>query len=151
MVAYLKASSKEKTYLDYLPEVQEAEKEEAMEPTCNLTVASTSKPKVMSFFPLQKHKGSQPTMTPCAWVVHLEEESTNQDEGAEGEDPDGIKGITKEFILCLARAVKDAQQEGKHYYHCNSPDHFICECPLVVASRKDTFKSEREDSTKEGS
>ena len=40
-------------------------------------------------------------------------------------DPDGIKGVTEEFIVCLARAVKDAQQEEKHCYHCSSPDHFI--------------------------
>ena len=56
-------------------------------------------------------------MTPSAWVAHLEEESADQEEGAEGEDPDGIEGVTEEFIVHLARAVYDARQEEKHCYH----------------------------------
>ena len=44
-------------------------------------------------------------------MVHLEEESADKEECIDSEDPDGIKGITKEFIAHLARAVKDAQQE----------------------------------------
>ena len=52
MVAYLKASSNEKTYSNYLQVVQEVEKEEAMEPSNNQHVASTNKPHVMSFFPV---------------------------------------------------------------------------------------------------
>ena len=35
MVAYLKASSNEKIYLDYLQAAQEAEKVEVMEPSCS--------------------------------------------------------------------------------------------------------------------
>ena len=35
MVAYLKANTNEKTYSDYLQVAREAEKEEAMEPSCN--------------------------------------------------------------------------------------------------------------------
>ena len=49
MVAYLKASTNEKTYLDYLKAVREAEKEEAMEPSHSQTANNTSKPKAMSF------------------------------------------------------------------------------------------------------
>ena len=52
IVAYLKASTNEKTHSDYLRAVREAEKEDAMEPSCNQTVDITSKPKMMSFFPL---------------------------------------------------------------------------------------------------
>ena len=37
--------------------------------------------------------------------------SANKEEGTESKDPNGIEGITKEFIVHLARAVKDAQQE----------------------------------------
>ena len=44
MVAYLKASSNEKTYSDYLQAVCEAEKEEVMEPDHNMPAVSTSKP-----------------------------------------------------------------------------------------------------------
>ena len=125
MVAYLKASTNEKTYSDCLWAVRKAEKEEAMDPSCSQTADSTSKSKVMSFFPLQKLKGTQPTKTPAVWVAHLEEESANKEEGTESEDPNGIKGVTEEFIVCLARAVKDTQQEEKHCYHCSSPEHFI--------------------------
>ena len=70
------------------------------------------------------------------WVVHLEEESTNKEEGAESEDLNGIEGMTEEFIVHLARAVKDIQQEEKHCYHCSSPEHFL-DCLLVKASRID--------------
>ena len=52
MVAYLKAGTNEKTYSDYLWAVREAEKEEAMEPSCFQAADSMSKPKVMSFFSL---------------------------------------------------------------------------------------------------
>ena len=109
MVAYLKASTDEKTYSDYLHAVWEAEKEEVMEPSCSQTADNTCKPKAMSFFPLQKLKGTQPMKTPVVWVAHLEEESTNKEEGTESEDPSGIEGVTEEFIMHLARTVKDAQ------------------------------------------
>ena len=105
LVAHLKASGNERTYSDYLQAVWKVEKEEAMEPYCNQTVASTSMPKVMSFFPLWKLKGSQPSKTPSVWVAHLEEESADKEECIDSEDPDGIEGITKEFIVHLARAV----------------------------------------------
>ena len=108
MVTYLKASTNEKMYSDYLRVVREAEKEEVIEPSCSQMADSTSKPKMMSFFSLQKLKGTQPARTPTVWMVHLEEESTNKGEGAESEDPDGIKDITEEFMVCIARAVKDA-------------------------------------------
>ena len=67
----------------------------------------------------------QPARTPPVWMVHLEEEKTDKEEGTESEDPDGIKGMTEEFMVCLARAVKDAQQEEKCCYHCSSLEHFI--------------------------
>ena len=51
MVTYLKASTNEKTYSDYLQVVREAEKEEVMEPSHNLMADNQNKPKVMSFFP----------------------------------------------------------------------------------------------------
>ena len=68
----------------------------------------------MRFFPLQKLKGTQPTKTPAVWVAHLEEEGTDKEEGAESKDPKGIEGVTKEFMVHLARAVKDAQCEEKY-------------------------------------
>ena len=65
MVAYLKASTNEKTYSDYLWPAREAEKEEAMKSSHSQTAENASKPKVMSFFPLWKLKGTQPTKTPA--------------------------------------------------------------------------------------
>ena len=78
------------------------EKEEVIEPSHSQTAASKSKPKVISFFPLWKLKGSQPAVTPLVQVAHLEEESANKEECAKGEDPDGIEGVTEEFTVHLA-------------------------------------------------
>ena len=135
MVAYLKASTNEKTYSNYLLAVREAEKEEVMEPSHSQTADNPTRPKAMSFFPLQKLKGTQPVKTPAVWVAHLEEDGTDKEGSAECDDPDGIKGMTEEFIVCLARAVKETQQDEKCCYHCGSLEHFIHECPLMKASR----------------
>ena len=70
-------------------------------------------------------------------MAHLEEKSTNEEEGVDGEDPDGIKDMTKEFIVCLARAVKDAQQIEKHGFHCESPDNYMCNCPWLAGMKAD--------------
>ena len=48
--AYLKASTNEKTYSDYLQTAMEAEKEETMEPSHSQTANNEGMPKVMSFF-----------------------------------------------------------------------------------------------------
>ena len=70
----------------------------------------------------------------------------------ESEDPDGIKGITEEFIVCLARAVKDAQQEKIHCYYCRVLAALYLQLPIgeVVPNRL-TFKPKGGDGTKEGS
>ena len=77
-------------------------------------------------------------------MAHLEEEKTDKKEGTKSEDPDGIVGVTEEFIVHFAQAVKDAQQEVKHCYHCSSPEHFICNCLLVKASRTDPHLNQKE-------
>ena len=148
MVAYLKASQHEKNYSDYLRAAREVEKEESMELSQNpwsQVIDNTAKPKTTSFFPLQKLKGNQPISkmaTVC--LVHLEEESIEREEEDETEDPDGIDGVTKDFMVHLAWAVKDAQVEEKHCYHCSSPEHFICSCPLVRASRENMQLNHKE-------
>ena len=38
-------------------------------------------------------------------------------------------------MVCLERAMKDAQKKEKCCYHCSSLDHFIHDCPLVKALR----------------
>ena len=138
MVAYLKNTPDERTYSNYLHAVWEAEKKEAVEPSYSQTADTTSKPKAKSFFPLRKLKGTQPTKTPAVQLAHLEEEAADNKEGAESEDPNGIHSVTEEFIVCLARAVKEAQLEEKHWYYCSSLEHFIRDCPLVKTARKDS-------------
>ena len=108
-----------------------------MGPSCSQTTDRTRKLKAMSFFPLQKLKGTQPARPNAVQVVHLEEDSDDKEEGAESEDPDENKGMTEEFIVHLARAVKEAQQAEKHCYHCSSLEHFFYDCPLVKTSRSD--------------
>ena len=41
--------------------------------------------------------------------MQLEEEDAEDGEDQESDDPDGIEGVTEEFMVWLARAVKDAQ------------------------------------------
>ena len=87
--------------------------------------------------PLRKLKGNQPLLKkPAVCLAHLEEEDTSDDEDQESDDPSGIKGVTEEFMVHLAGAVKDAQADEKCCYHCSSPGHFIHNCPLVKTSRE---------------
>ena len=51
-------------------------------------------------------------------------------------DPDSINGVMEEFMVHLAWAVKDTPLGEKCCYHCSSPEHFICDCLLVRASRE---------------
>ena len=64
MVAYLKAGLQVRTYSDYLRATWEVGKEDSMElpwgPKTQMTNAPP-KPKAISFFPLRKLKGNQPT------------------------------------------------------------------------------------------
>ena len=93
---------------------------------------SLSKPRTTSFFPLRKLKGNQPlSMKPAICLAQLEEEDADDSEDPENDDPGGIEGVMEEFMIWLARAVKDAQMDDKHCYHCSSPEHFINNCPLM--------------------
>ena len=80
-----------------------------MEPFQSQTADNTAKPKVTSFFPLWKLKGTQPAVkAPTVFLAHLEEKSAEKDEAVDSEDPDGIEGVMEKFMVHLARAVKDA-------------------------------------------
>ena len=93
------------------------------------------KPRATSFFPLRKLKDNQPILKmPTVHLVHLEEEDASDNEDQESDNPSRIKGVTEEFVVCLARGVKDTQADEKHCYHCSSPEHFICNCPLIKTS-----------------
>ena len=115
-----------------------------MEPSHSQTTNKTSKPKMTSFFPPWKLKGTQPTKTPAIRAMHLEEEGSKEVAGTKSEDPNGIKGVTEEFIVCLARAVKETQKDKKWCYHCSSTDHFMHEYLLVKASRSATHLNQKE-------
>ena len=66
------------------------------------------KPRTTSFFPLREVKGNQPILKkPAVHLVHLEEEDASDDEDQESDNPGRIKGVMEEFMVCLARAVKD--------------------------------------------
>ena len=69
-------------------------------------------------------------------LAHLEEEDARDDEDQDSDDPGGIKGAKERFMVCLPRAVKDAQVNEKCCYHCSGTEHFICNCPLVKALRE---------------
>ena len=112
MVAYLKVGPQVRTYSDYFRAAQEAEKEDSMElpqgPRTQATDAP-SKPRVTSFFPMRKLKGNQPiSKMSLVHLPHLEEEDAGSDEDKESDNPSRIEGVTEEFMVCLARAVKDA-------------------------------------------
>ena len=139
MVAYLKAGPQVRTYSDYLRAAREAEKEDTIELSQSPRAPATdvpSKLRATSFFPLRKLKGNQPfTRKHAVHLTQLEEEGANDGEDPESNDPDGIKGVTEEFMIRLARVVKDAQGDEKHCYHCSSTEHFIRNCLLMKATR----------------
>ena len=155
MVAYLKVGPQVRTYSDYLRATREAEKEDSIELSQSPRAPATdgpSKLRATSFFPLRKLKGSQPfTKKPAICLAQLEEEGTNDGEDPESDDPDGIKGVTEEFMVRLARAVKDAQMDEKHCYHCSSPEHFIRNCPHEDCQGQEAVKWEGGDGNGEGS
>ena len=97
---------------------------------------SPSKPRTTTFFPLRKLKGNQPfSEKPAIWLVQLEEEDADDGEDPESDDPDRIEGAMEEFMVWLARAMKDAQTDEKHCYHCSSLVHFIHNCLLMKTTR----------------
>ena len=67
--------------------------------------------------------------------MQLEEEDADDGEEQESDDPDGIDGVMEEFMVQLARVVKDVQTDEKHCYHCSSPEHFIHNCLLMKTAR----------------
>ena len=95
-----------------------------------------SKHRTTSFFPLRKLKGNEPlSKKPAVCLAQLEGEDGDHSEDPGSDDPDGLEGVTEEFLVWLARAVKDTQMDEKCCYHCSSPEHFICNCPLMKNAR----------------
>ena len=129
MVAYLKVGPQVRMYSDYLRAAKEAEKEDSLElsqSSRTQTADDLSKPRTTSFFPVRKLKGNQPlSKKPAIHLAQVEKEEADDGKDQESDDPDGIKGVMEEFMVQLARAVKDAQVDEKCCYHCSSPEHFI--------------------------
>ena len=75
---------------------------------------------------------------PTVCLPHLEEVSAEKDEAADSEDPDGIEGVMEEFMVHLARAMKDGPKQRGMLLHCSSLNHFIHDCLLVKALRMDS-------------
>ena len=73
---------------------------------------------------------------PAVHLTHLEEEDAGRDKDEESNDPGGIEGVTKEFMVHLASAVKDTQVEENCCYHCSSLEHFIHNCLLKKTLRE---------------
>ena len=138
-MAYLKAGPQVRTYSDYLRATREAEKEDSIELPRSSRIQTTdgpSKPRTTSFFPLRKLKGSQPFhKKPTVWLAQLEEEDADDGGDPESDDPDRIEGVTKQFMVQLARTVKDTQLDKKCCYHCSSPEHFMHNCLLMKTTR----------------
>ena len=139
MVAYLKVGLQVRMYSDYHRAARKAEKENLKElsPSSKFQNADgPSKPRTTSFFLLRKLKGNQPlSKKPIIHLAQLEEGDADDSEDPESDDPGGIEGVMEEFMIQLARAVKDAQTDEKHFYHCSSPEHFICNCLLIKTTR----------------
>ena len=138
-MAYLKAGPQVRTYSDYLRATREAEKEDSIKLSRSPRPPATdgpTRPRATSFFPLRKLKGSQPfTKKPAVCLAQLDEEGIDEGEDQESDDPNGIEGVMEEFMVWLARAVKDTQMDEKCCYHCSSPEHFICNCLLMKTVR----------------
>ena len=139
MVAYLKAGPRVRTYSNYLRATREAEKEDSIELSQGSrfqTADGPSKPWTTSFFPLRKLKGNQPpSKKSTIHLAQLEEEDGDDSDNPESDDPNGLEGVMEEFMVQLARGVKDAQMDEKCCYHCSSPEHFIHNCPLMKTAR----------------
>ena len=103
MVAYLEVGPQVRTYSDYLRAAREAEKKDSLElsrRSRTQTADSPSKPRTTSFFPLRKLKGNQPlSKKPAIHLPQLEEEEVDDSKDPESDDPDGIEGVTEEFMV----------------------------------------------------
>ena len=155
MVAHLKVELQVRMYSDYLRATRETEKEDSIELSQSSrfqTTDSLCKPRTTSFFPMRKLKGNQPlSKKPTVHLAQLEEEDADNGEDPESDGPGGIKGVTEEFMIQLARVVKDTQTDEKCCYHCSSPEHFIHNCLIMKTVRdKETVKWEGGDGNDEG-
>ena len=118
MVAYLKAGPQVRTYSDYLRATREAKKEDSIELSHSPRIPATdgpSKQRTTSFFPLRKLKGSQPfTKKPTIHAWHnWKKKVLKMARIWKVMTLISINGVNEEFMVWLARAVKDTQMDEK--------------------------------------
>ena len=117
MVAYLKAGVQVRTYSDYLRAAQETEKEDSKElPWGPRTQATNTppKPRATSFFPLRKLKGNQPIPKSLLCIWHIwKNRMPVMMKTKRVMIPAESKGVMVELMVCLERAIKDAQADKK--------------------------------------
>ena len=78
------------------------------------------------------------------------EEGTDKEEGTESEDTNGIEGATKEFTVCLARAVKH-ERGGEMLLPLQQPRTLYLQLPIGEGiQNRPMFKPKGGDGTKEG-
>ena len=156
MVAYLKAETQVRMYSDYLRATREAKKEDSIKLPWSPRPPATdglTKPRATNFFPLRKLKGSQPfTKKPTVRLAQLEEEGIDKDEDQESDDPNGIEGITEEFMVQLARVVKGCSDGWKALLPLQQPRAFYLQLSVNEdCQRQETVKWKGGDSNDEGS
>ena len=111
-----------------------------------------TKPKVMSFFPLWKLKGTQPVKTPAVWVAHLEEDSADKEESAESDDPDGIEGHDRGVYSAPSQSSKGSSAGWETLLPLQQPRTFYPWMPFGEGiQNSQPFKPKGGDSTREGS
>ena len=145
MVAYLKAGLQVRTYSDYLRAAWEAEKEDSMElPRVPRTQNTDNAPKPWAS-PCRNSRATSPPPKhqQCIWHIWRKKmlgEMRTKRVMIQTE----LKGLKEEFMVCLARAVKDTQAEEKCCYHCSSPEHFIHNCLLIKILRENAQLNSKE-------
>ena len=149
MVAYLKAGPQVRTYSDYLRATREAEKEDLIKLSQGSRIQTGrwvhQNQGPLASFPWGNWRViSHSLKKPAIQLAQLEEEDADDGGDPKSDDPDRIEGVTEEFMVQLARVVKDTQMDEKHCYHCSSPEHFIHNCPLMKTTR-DKKQSNRKE------
>ena len=153
MVAYMKASTNEKTYSNYLWPVREAEKEDAMEPLCNQMAENQTKAQGDEPSFLDERWKAPSPLRPlqdrcCTWKSM----ALTKKKVPRVMTPMEFRAWQRSLWCVWPRLWRKINRNEKHCYHHSSPEHSIHECPLVKASRTAThFNWKRGDGTGEGS
>ena len=84
-------------------------------------------------------------------LANLEQEGARKDKDEGSNDPNRINGVIEEFMVHLARAIKDAKQRRSAAITVVAQNIFTCNCPLMKTLKKTAVKWQGGDGIKEGS